>query len=419
MKKGTKKLKIGNLKASYCVPCYNKVEYLADAIESFLEQDYENKELIIGDDASTDKTYQLANFYASEHKNIKYFRVDENIGVASMRNRLIEKAKGDVIFIMDADDMSEINRTKDTMEVFNSRPTVDIVYGNCIVVNGFGTAQGFLNGRDLAVWELKTNNFIPHPTLAFRKSIPVRYREGLRFIDDWYFHLDCVAKGLKFEYIPKVLGIYRYLDSGLTMEGGFSNKEKESKKQALRDEFKEFDDDISENLALKSHQRTRIKKVILSIPKDSKVLDLGANGGYIATCLKQKGCKVKCFEIAPNLIEICKNKGLDVEKKDARDFDIDSEYDIVWAGDILEHMPPNDFKKVLENSYKALKKGGKLIATVPYKHSFYNAARIVEHVKDYDLEDFKTLFDKFEYTSKSIYIGDMSVSVWLIVEGKK
>ena len=37
---------------------FNKVEYLADAVESFLEQKYENKELIIGDDASTDKTYQ-------------------------------------------------------------------------------------------------------------------------------------------------------------------------------------------------------------------------------------------------------------------------------------------------------------------------------------------------------------------------
>ena len=107
MKKRTikKNKQESKLKASFCIPTYNKVEYLADAVESFLEQKYENKELLIGDDASTDYTYQLAEFYASKYENIKYFKFETNIGVANMRNYLIEKATGDIIFINDADDM--------------------------------------------------------------------------------------------------------------------------------------------------------------------------------------------------------------------------------------------------------------------------------------------------------------------------
>lgn len=422
MKKGAKKKvvkKVKSLRASYCTPTFNKVEYLADAVESFLEQKYENKELIIGDDCSTDKTYQLAEWYAKTYDNIKYFKFSENMGVASMRNRLIDASTGDIIFIMDADDMSEINRTAETMKVFNEKPEVSIVYSDCAVINGLGNHIDNLYAKEFQVWSLKANNYIPHPTIAFRKSIPVRYREGLRYIDDWYFYLDCVKAGLKFDYIPKLLSVYRPTLEGLTLKDGFSNKDKDSQRESLKAEFAEFDDDISKSLETKEHQKMRIKKILGAIPKGSKVLDLGANGGYIAGLLIKKGCKVKCFEIATNLVDVCKSKGLDVEKKDARDFQIDKEYDIVLVGDILEHMEPKDVKKVLDNSYNALKPGGKLIATVPYKHSFYSAERIVEHIRDYDTNDFMELCNLFKYKAEGIFCGDMSVSTWLFVVGLK
>jgi glycosyltransferase involved in cell wall biosynthesis len=426
MKKVTthkKKLKqpkeVKEVKVTFCVPAYNKVEYLADAIESFLEQKYDNKELLIGDDASTDYTEQLATWYANKYPNIRYIRVNANIGVANMRNLLIDEAKGDIIFINDADDMSETNRIISTMAVFNKEPEIGVVYGDCAVINGLGFQHSTLGSQEMQVWKLKHENFVPHPTVAFRKSVGIKYRKDLNFIDDWYFYLDCIKHGIKFKYIPATLAVYRPIISGLTLKDGFSNKDKELKKEVLRQEFKDFDDDITENLKNKPQQKVRVKRILKEIANESKVLDLGSNGGYIAELLEKKGCQVKCYEIASNLVDICKAKGLDVERVDARNFNDYDSYDIVLAGDILEHMGNEDVKKVLENSYNALKKDGKFIATVPYKHSFYNADRIVEHIKDYSLDDFNKLFDRFEYKAEPIYVGDMSVSLWLFITGTK
>ena len=88
---------------SVIIPVYNKQEFIEDTIKSVLMQTYENLEIILVDDASTDNSVKIIEKYL--RKNIKLIKLKENLGVAIARNTAIEKARGKYIALLDADDM--------------------------------------------------------------------------------------------------------------------------------------------------------------------------------------------------------------------------------------------------------------------------------------------------------------------------
>ena len=90
-------------KISVIIPVYNSQEYLADCINSILNQTYENIELLCVDDGSTDKSYIILKELAKTDKRIKIISQD-NSGVSVARNTGIEQATGDWITFVDSDD---------------------------------------------------------------------------------------------------------------------------------------------------------------------------------------------------------------------------------------------------------------------------------------------------------------------------
>jgi glycosyltransferase involved in cell wall biosynthesis len=82
-------------KVSIALPVYNGENYLQEALDSLLSQSYENFELIIGDNASTDATKKICEVYAEKDKRIRYFRHDTNIGAAANYNYVFELARGE------------------------------------------------------------------------------------------------------------------------------------------------------------------------------------------------------------------------------------------------------------------------------------------------------------------------------------
>ncbi len=89
--------------------CFNAEDTISKAIESAINQTWDNKEIIIVDDNSTDKSLQIIDKYLL-HKNILLFKNDLNMGPAFSRNIVIDNATGDLIGFMDDDDISEKNR---------------------------------------------------------------------------------------------------------------------------------------------------------------------------------------------------------------------------------------------------------------------------------------------------------------------
>lgn len=95
-------------KVSIIIPAYNVEKYIFRAIESSLEQTYNNVEVIIVDDGSTDNTWNIINEYKEKDERIIAFR-QANLGVSSARNRALQMATGKYVIFLDSDDWIEKN----------------------------------------------------------------------------------------------------------------------------------------------------------------------------------------------------------------------------------------------------------------------------------------------------------------------
>ncbi len=107
---------------SVVMPAYNAERYLNRAIDSILNQTFSDLELIIVDDASTDRTWELAKARAAEDARIRVYQNDTNLGVAATTNRGIERASAPLIGRMDADDISVPDRFEKQMRTFAANP---------------------------------------------------------------------------------------------------------------------------------------------------------------------------------------------------------------------------------------------------------------------------------------------------------
>jgi len=119
---------------SVIIPNYNYARYLGDAIESVIAQTYNNFELIVVDNGSTDESkYVLEDF---EKKYSPQLRVifQQNRGQAGSRNRGIDESKGDLIAFLDADDVWMPNKLVEQVKLFIDLE-VGLVYSNYIQVD--------------------------------------------------------------------------------------------------------------------------------------------------------------------------------------------------------------------------------------------------------------------------------------------
>lgn len=408
------------MKISFCMPSFNKELYINDAITSILGQDYKDIELIIVDDASTDGTEDVCKYYTKMYPGkVKYFKNKKNLGVGRCRNIAWSKATGDIICVNDADDLSFIHRAKTTAKAFKNNK-IDILYGGCMAINHNGENDGYKKPDDFNVSRLKKENYINHPTVAYRRDISIRYR-NVRFIDDWYFYLDCVNAGLKFGKIDDIVGVYRLIHDGLTQDGGFYHIAKEKAKQKLINEFKDFYEDISDKSKKDPGQKVRIKAILKEIPKGTNVLDIGCNGGYTMERIKKKGCFVWGVELSDYLAKICDKKGLIVWKDDVLTLKkIPSlRFDVILFGDILEHYEMNDVLKIIHNVSRLLKRHGKLVITVPYKYGRHAKRWNPDHVRDYDIEDFKLILSGYKMKSKVILVENNAIPDWILITGQR
>jgi len=118
---------------SVVVPLYNYKHFIKDCIKSVINQDYENYELIIVDDCSTDDSYKKAKKF--ENDKIRVIRLDKNCGYSKAKNEGIAASKGDYIVTLDADDMM----TKNSLSVRIKaalKYNVDLVHADAILVKG-------------------------------------------------------------------------------------------------------------------------------------------------------------------------------------------------------------------------------------------------------------------------------------------
>ena len=112
---------------SVVMSVYNAEKYLKEAIDSILNQTYQDFEFIIVNDCSDDRSLAILKNYEKSYKSIRLINNSENLGLTKNLNRALAISKGKYIARMDADDISELNRFERQIDFFNKHKEVDIL----------------------------------------------------------------------------------------------------------------------------------------------------------------------------------------------------------------------------------------------------------------------------------------------------
>jgi glycosyltransferase involved in cell wall biosynthesis len=114
---------------SIVIPTYNASKYITDTVNSILNQDFDDYEIIIVDDNSTDNTYEIIKNLSSA--KIKYYRLDQNHGGPSLpRNIGIKKSRSKYIAFCDSDDLFAPDRLSSSVDFLNKHNEVGMVFMN-------------------------------------------------------------------------------------------------------------------------------------------------------------------------------------------------------------------------------------------------------------------------------------------------
>jgi glycosyltransferase involved in cell wall biosynthesis len=113
-----------NLKASILIASYNYASYVRDSIESALAQDYKNLEIVVTDDGSTDGSADIIKSFEPRIKAV----YKKNGGLASSFNSGVKNSTGDILFFLDADDMSDRTRISRVMDQYEANSEAQWVF---------------------------------------------------------------------------------------------------------------------------------------------------------------------------------------------------------------------------------------------------------------------------------------------------
>lgn len=155
---------------SVCIPAYNNAGYIKDTIQSVLKQTYENMELIVVDDNSTDNTVEVLE--SIQDKRLKIYKNEKNLGMVGNWNRCLELATGEYVKLICADDMIAKNAIEKEAKAMKKHPSVNLVESDTrlVDINGKKTGQfrryhksGVVDGKKLAKISLMIQDFYGAP----------------------------------------------------------------------------------------------------------------------------------------------------------------------------------------------------------------------------------------------------------------
>ena len=133
---------------SVIIPVYNYDRYLAEAVESVLNQTYRNIEVIVVDDGSTDQSGAVARSFAS--RGVRYCQ-QVHAGIGSTRNKGVELAQGDFIAFLDADDRWPLEKIERQLQAFENDESLEMVFGQALQLQNGPAWEAGVNDKNLIV----------------------------------------------------------------------------------------------------------------------------------------------------------------------------------------------------------------------------------------------------------------------------
>ncbi len=207
---------------SICIPSYNYARYLGTTIDSALAQTYQNFEILVSDNASTDDTQQVLEAYQGDPR-IQIFLQPENLGIPGNVNFLLRQAQGDFIIFVGADDAMLPNYLTSCLHrLLDADDPVDLVYAGALLCNELlepVSLQCLTNQVDMPYSHrdefpgLLQLPYILFTATMFRHDVfddVGHVDEETHIAFDWEFLLRLAVSGKRFASIPDPVILVRY-----------------------------------------------------------------------------------------------------------------------------------------------------------------------------------------------------------------
>lgn len=193
-------------------PSLNQAEYLERTICSVLDQGYENLEYIVMDGGSCDGSVELIELYADD---LAYWQSQPDAGPADAINKAIERATGDIIAILNADDLYLPGTLIEVARRMHKPDAPNWVIGHCLRIGEMDEQLGQINAvppTDLAGFLMDDVGHLPAAASFYRKPLfedHGRLDPDMQFAWSYEFNCRLIAQGLKPVIMPILLAAHR------------------------------------------------------------------------------------------------------------------------------------------------------------------------------------------------------------------
>jgi glycosyltransferase involved in cell wall biosynthesis len=196
------------MKISVIISSFNADKFLSKAIESFLLQNYDNKELLIIDDISTDKSHEVIAGYQKKFPQFIKWIKEKDSGISNSRNIALKYAMGDLIGFLGADDFFDKNFFAEMSYYIRQNPDFDVIYFNNYAI---GISNSFNAGAAIRFTRKNLIKFCPiasGESFYYRREIfsCLQFNEKNRYSMDYELNMALVStnkkNGEKYSFYP-------------------------------------------------------------------------------------------------------------------------------------------------------------------------------------------------------------------------
>jgi len=240
---------------SVFIPTYNQQEYIAASIQSALDQDYENLEIVVGDDCSKDNTWQIVQEFQRRYPGkVKGFRNQKNLGITGNCNEVLKRCTGEFICFSAGDDLFLPGKIKAQVKWFLDDGNrvlcghqVEVFYEDNskshkltpIMTQGQGVRRIIEDGCPYGgVSVMVRRNRMPRSG----------YDERNHYCAEYKIWIDCIGENGVYGYIPGIYAKYRKHNNNITSQTDLVLSDIERLLLNLQEDFPEMHHSIRRGL---------------------------------------------------------------------------------------------------------------------------------------------------------------------------
>jgi len=211
---------------SVVILSYNNELYIKDSIESVLNQTYKNLQIIITDDCSNDKSFEIISSFKGDER-VVINRNSINLGITKNFNVGLDLCKGDYIVFTGGDDLFQEKKIEKQVKLMKSNSNLKMCYHNAFLIDENGKYLGknfnhkyspFRKGDILTSLYCGTFN-CGCTTMIINSNL--KFNENIKSTSDWLFYLDLLSEGGEIDFIDENLSSYRRHSNSYTYNSGY------------------------------------------------------------------------------------------------------------------------------------------------------------------------------------------------------